>query len=79
MADVSRTRQTPAYSALAIVGSTLSGVGLAKVIAGIDLLPMRWKFEQYRWYLVGVGFLLGLPHAAGLVRQVKSSGSSADR
>ncbi|MBI5331213.1 MAG: chemotaxis protein [Betaproteobacteria bacterium] len=67
-----RYKPNPIYVVLEIIGSIIMGIGLADALANTSITPQILRFENYAWYMVGIGFLLGVPHLNGLIRFGKS-------
>ena len=47
--------------ALDVIGAILVGLGMAKMFAGIDLLPAAFQLDEKGWTLIVVGALFMLP------------------
>lgn len=58
---------------LDIIGTVLFGLGLAKVFADVDALPVALRFERYELILVGAGAALMLPFFVRLLKDVFSA------
>lgn len=44
-----------------VVGAVALGLGLAKLLGGIDIIPLNMRFENHGLALVLVGVLLMMP------------------
>ena len=47
--------------ALDVIGAILVGLGMAKMFAGIDLLPAVFQLDEKGWTFIVVGALFMLP------------------
>lgn len=56
------------YLVMEGVGAILAGIGIARVFAGVDLLPWRVPFEHYGEALIVMGVALGAPLVVHLVK-----------
>lgn len=54
------------------LGALLVGLGLAKMFAGIDIVPASLLFDQHGWTLIIVGALLMLPFMVHFFAQIRS-------
>lgn len=63
----------PALIVLDIIGTVLFGLGLAKIFAGVDVIPVALRFERYDLILVGAGGALMLPFFVRLLKDVFSA------
>jgi hypothetical protein len=43
------------------IGAILLGLGLAKMLAGIDIIPAGWLLDTQGWTLIVIGVALMLP------------------
>jgi hypothetical protein len=59
------------------VGALLAGVGLAKTVAGIDLIPPSWRFAGDGIVLLLLGAMLMLPFNIHLLRQLNARRAGA--
>jgi hypothetical protein len=59
------------YLVLDGIGALMLGLGLARQLAGVDVLPLSWRFEGYGLTFIVGGILLMLPmlgHVIGKAR-----------
>jgi hypothetical protein len=49
------------FLALDAIGAIFVGLGLAKMFAGLDLLPESLQFDEKGWAFIIIGILLMLP------------------
>lgn len=56
------------------IGSVLAGLGLAKQVADIDIIPAQLRFDQYGLVLIVVGVLLMVPLIAHLIKTARAQG-----
>lgn len=54
------------------LGALLMGLGLAKMFAGINIVPASLQFDQHGWTLIIVGGLLMLPFMFHFFAQIRS-------
>ena len=57
--------------ALDAIGAILIGLGMAKMFAGLDLLPGAFQLDESGWTLIIVGALLMLPLMLHLFAKVR--------
>jgi hypothetical protein len=43
------------------IGAILLGLGLAKMLAGMDIIPADWLLDSQGWTLIVIGVALMLP------------------
>lgn len=53
------------------VGATLFALGLAKKVAGIDILPATLQFDDTGWVMIILGVLLMLPFMLNFLGQIR--------
>ena len=51
----------PRLLAMYIAGWLLIGLGIAKFVSGIEVVPAQWRFEHYEIVMMVVGGLLAGP------------------
>ena len=56
---------------LDMIGSLLVGLGLAKMFAGIDILPAALQFDEKGWTLIILGGLMMLPFILHLFAKLR--------
>jgi|GEM_PF-2428855 len=56
--------------ALEFFGTALLGLGFAKKLGGIDVLPIISQFDQSGWLFIGLGTALTLPFLIYIVLKV---------
>jgi hypothetical protein len=56
---------------LDMMGSLLVGLGLAKIIAGVDILPVAMQFDEKGWTLIILGGLMMLPFIMHLFAKLR--------
>lgn len=64
----------PYFLFLDTLGAVLVGLGLAKYIAQVDIIPAAMRFENYDLFFMGFGFVIMLPaifHIIAKARAVK--------
>lgn len=49
------------------VGAIVLGLGLAKLLAGVDILPAEWLLDTQGWTLIIAGIALMLPMMVHLI------------
>lgn len=49
------------------VGAIVLGLGLAKLLAGVDILPAEWLLDAQGWTLIIAGIALMLPMMVHLI------------
>lgn len=64
----------PAIIVLDVIGTVLFGLGLAKIFADVDALPVGLRFERYELVLVGAGAALMLPFFVRLLKDAFGAG-----
>lgn len=52
------------------IGSILFGLGLAKLLAGLDILPVAFQFDKTGWAMLLLGLLCMLPFILNVLGQV---------
>ncbi|NVK23212.1 MAG: hypothetical protein HWD86_11900 [Kangiellaceae bacterium] len=55
--------------ALDAIGSLTMALGAAEHFEYLSIIPEKWKFEHYAFYLIGFGFLLTLPYIIDVYKQ----------
>jgi hypothetical protein len=53
------------------IGAILVGLGLAKMFAGLDLLPAAFQWDDKGWALIIIGVMLMLPMMVQLFVKVR--------
>lgn len=53
------------------IGATLFALGLAKKVAGLDILPPSLRFDSSGWTMIIVGVLLMLPFMLNFLGQIR--------
>jgi hypothetical protein len=76
MPDQSNQRPPPTLIVLEILGTVLLFLGLLEIYGKIDIVPSTWQFQDYGWYMVVAGFLLGIPHLLATIRNSKNKPNS---
>jgi hypothetical protein len=71
-----QTEQTafkPSLSLIVLdaIGAIFVGLGLAKMFAGLDLLPITSQWDETGWALIIIGVLLMLPMMVQLFVKVR--------
>jgi hypothetical protein len=71
-----QTEQTafkPSLSLIVLdaIGAIFVGLGLAKMFAGLDLLPIASQWDETGWVLIIIGVMLMLPMMAQLFVKVR--------
>lgn len=54
------------------LGALLIVLGLAKMFAGVEIVPARLMFDEHGWTLIILGALLMLPFMFNLFAQIRS-------
>jgi len=54
------------------IGSILFGLGLAKLLAGLDILPVAFQFDKTGWTMLLLGLLCMLPFMLNFLGQVRA-------
>lgn len=54
------------------IGSILFGLGLAKLLAGLDILPVAFQFDKTGWTMLLLGLLCMLPFILNVLGQVRA-------
>jgi hypothetical protein len=72
MLEQTKHRPPPILIVLELLGTVLLFLGLLEIYGKIDIVPAAWRFQDYGWYLVVAGFLLGIPHLIATIRNSKS-------
>lgn len=54
------------------IGSILFGLGLAKLLAGLDILPVAFQFDKTGWTMLLLGLLCMLPFMLNVLGQVRA-------
>ena len=52
------------------IGATLFALGLAKKVAGLDILPTALQFDDTGWVMIILGVLLMLPFMLNFLCQI---------
>jgi hypothetical protein len=52
-------------------GAILVGLGLAKMFAGLDLLPVAFQWDEKGWAFIIIGIMLMLPMMVQLFVKVR--------
>jgi hypothetical protein len=58
---------------LSAIGLVLVGVGLAKHIRGVDVIPVQFRFENYQFVLIAAGAALLVPALIHIVRKFSAN------
>ncbi len=53
------------------IGATLFALGLAKKVAGLDILPTALQFDDTGWVMIILGMLLMLPFMLNFLGQIR--------
>ncbi len=53
------------------IGATLFALGLAKKVAGVDVLPTALQFDDTGWVMIILGVLLMLPFMLNFLGQIR--------
>ena len=53
------------------VGAALFALGLAKKVAGLDILPVALQFDDTGWVMIIMGVLLMLPFMLNFLGQIR--------
>ncbi len=53
------------------VGAALFALGLAKKVAGLDILPAKLQFDDTGWVMIILGVLLMLPFMLNFLGQIR--------
>ncbi|MGJ8619832.1 MAG: hypothetical protein ACSHWN_05825 [Methylophilaceae bacterium] len=53
------------------IGATLFALGLAKKVAGLDILPPALRFDSSGWMMIILGVLLMLPFMLNFLAQIR--------
>lgn len=61
------------------LGSALFGLGMAKMFAGIDVLPISLRFDETGWTMIVLGVLLMMPFLFHFLSQIRSQVEDAKR
>ncbi len=56
---------------LDVIGATLFALGLAKKVAGVDVLPTALQFDDTGWVMIILGVLLMLPFMLNFLGQIR--------
>lgn len=54
------------------IGAILLGLGLAKMLAGLDIIPANWLFDTQGWTLIIAGAVLMLPMLLHMVVSMRA-------
>jgi hypothetical protein len=54
------------------IGAVLLALGIAKMFAGLDLLPLAFQFDETGWMMIVLGILLMLPFMLNFLGQVRA-------
>lgn len=61
------------------IGAILLGLGLAKMLAGLDIVPASWLFDTQGWTLIIAGAVLMLPMVLHVVVSARAQAEQALR
>ena len=53
------------------IGATLFALGLAKKVAGLDILPSALQFDDTGWVMIILGVVLMLPFMLNFLGQIR--------
>ena len=53
------------------VGAALFALGLAKKVAGLDILPVALQFDDTGWVMIIMGVLLMMPFMLNFLGQIR--------
>lgn len=67
------------YLVLDGAGAILLGLGLAKILAGVDVLPPAMRFEDYGMTFVAGGILLMLPMVFYMIGKAREAHNRRSR
>jgi hypothetical protein len=54
------------------LGAVLFALGMAKMYAGIDVLPDAFQFDETGWIMIVLGLLLMLPFVLNFLGQIRA-------
>lgn len=54
------------------VGAVLFAFGMAKMFAGIDILPPTLQYDETGWTMIVLGLLLMLPFTLNFLAQIRA-------
>ncbi len=54
------------------IGAVLVGLGMAKMFAGVDVLPAALQFDETGWVMIALGVLLMLPFVLNFLAQIRA-------
>jgi len=54
------------------IGAILLGLGLAKMLAGIDIIPADWLLDTHGWTLIVIGVTLMLPMLVHVIVTIRN-------
>jgi hypothetical protein len=60
------------------LGVVLFALGIAKMFAGLDLLPLAFQFDETGWIMIVLGILLMLPFMLNFLGQVRARTEGSD-
>jgi len=79
MAEHSKVKISFPFLILEGLGSALFGLGMAKMVADIDVLPVSLQFDETGWTMIILGVLLMLPFLFHFLSQIRSQVEDAKR
>ena len=53
------------------VGTVLFALGMAKMFAGVDFLPIAFQFDETGWVMIVLGIVLMLPFLLNFLGQIR--------
>jgi hypothetical protein len=63
---------------LALAGMLFLSIGLAKVLAGTNIIPLQLQFNNYGWVMVGLGWLLTVPFTFSFYQAARANAKKED-
>ncbi len=67
------------YLVLDGIGALMLGLGLARQLAGVDVLPLSWRFEGYGLSFIVGGILLMLPMLGHVIGRIMAQAQHKPR
>lgn len=68
MSQETRQIMSPKLLLLDVIGVALSGIGLAKQLSNVDVIPHQLRFDNYGIVFIVMGFALMIPAMLRIVQ-----------
>ena len=73
MQSEARFKPNLVHSLLQATGSIIAGLGLAAALGNIHWVPEQFRFDNYGWYMVAIGFAMGIPNLNAAIKRAKAA------